>query len=180
MKMKKFINAPETITDVELVGLGLAYPDIFFRISQQAALLVYFVNLHNITVPTGAKQKLAVGSDDKITRMNTGQLIANLCQLPVCRIDRENRDTITFQTVGSIQETAIRCDVYIGTAGGMQRVGFYRLDRSQIAFVVLHENDAAGKLADQVSPFAVRMENCMTRPFSCRQTERCRRSFPQA
>ena len=71
--------------------------------------------------------------------MNTGQLIANLCQLPVCRIDRENRDTITFQTVGSIQETAIRCDVYIGTAGGMQRVGFYRLDRSQIAFVVLHE-----------------------------------------
>ena len=28
MKMKKFINAPETITDEELVGLGLAYPDI--------------------------------------------------------------------------------------------------------------------------------------------------------
>ena len=26
--MKKFINAPETITDEELVGLGLAYPDI--------------------------------------------------------------------------------------------------------------------------------------------------------
>lgn len=26
MKMKKFINAPETITDEELVGLGLAYP----------------------------------------------------------------------------------------------------------------------------------------------------------
>ena len=28
MNMKKFINAPETITDEELVGLGLAYPDI--------------------------------------------------------------------------------------------------------------------------------------------------------
>ena len=28
MKMKKFINAPETITDEELVGPGLAYPDI--------------------------------------------------------------------------------------------------------------------------------------------------------
>ena len=28
MKMKKFINAPETITDEELMGLGLAYPDI--------------------------------------------------------------------------------------------------------------------------------------------------------
>ena len=28
MKMKKFINSPETITDEELVGLGLAYPDI--------------------------------------------------------------------------------------------------------------------------------------------------------
>lgn len=28
MKMKKFINAPETITDEELAGLGLAYPDI--------------------------------------------------------------------------------------------------------------------------------------------------------
>lgn len=28
MKMKKFINAPETITDEESVGLGLAYPDI--------------------------------------------------------------------------------------------------------------------------------------------------------
>ena len=28
MKMKKFINAPETITDEELTGLGLAYPDI--------------------------------------------------------------------------------------------------------------------------------------------------------
>ena len=28
MKMKKFINAPETITDEELIGLGLAYPDI--------------------------------------------------------------------------------------------------------------------------------------------------------
>ena len=28
MKMKKFMNAPETITDEELVGLGLAYPDI--------------------------------------------------------------------------------------------------------------------------------------------------------
>ena len=28
MKMKKFINAPETITDEELVGLGLAYSDI--------------------------------------------------------------------------------------------------------------------------------------------------------
>lgn len=28
MKMKKFINAPETITDEELVGLGLAWPDI--------------------------------------------------------------------------------------------------------------------------------------------------------
>ena len=28
MKMKKFINAPETITDDELVGLGMAYPDI--------------------------------------------------------------------------------------------------------------------------------------------------------
>ena len=28
MKMKKFINAPEAITDEELVGLGLAYPDI--------------------------------------------------------------------------------------------------------------------------------------------------------
>ena len=26
MKMKKFINAPETITDEELVGLGLALP----------------------------------------------------------------------------------------------------------------------------------------------------------
>lgn len=26
MKMKKFINAPETITDEELTGLGLAYP----------------------------------------------------------------------------------------------------------------------------------------------------------
>ena len=29
MKMKKFINAPETITDEELVGLGLAYPAIW-------------------------------------------------------------------------------------------------------------------------------------------------------
>lgn len=28
MKMKKFINAPETITDEELIGLGMAYPDI--------------------------------------------------------------------------------------------------------------------------------------------------------
>jgi len=28
MKMKKFMNAPETVTDEELVGLGLAYPDI--------------------------------------------------------------------------------------------------------------------------------------------------------
>ena len=28
MKMKKFINAPESITDEELAGLGLAYPDI--------------------------------------------------------------------------------------------------------------------------------------------------------
>ena len=28
MKMKKFINSPETITDEELEGLGLAYPDI--------------------------------------------------------------------------------------------------------------------------------------------------------
>lgn len=28
MKMKKFINAPETITDEELVGMGLAYSDI--------------------------------------------------------------------------------------------------------------------------------------------------------
>ena len=28
MKMKKFINAPETITDEELTGLGLAWPDI--------------------------------------------------------------------------------------------------------------------------------------------------------
>lgn len=28
MKMKKFINAPETITDEELVGMGLAYGDI--------------------------------------------------------------------------------------------------------------------------------------------------------
>ena len=28
MKMKKFINAPETITDEELQGMGLAYPDI--------------------------------------------------------------------------------------------------------------------------------------------------------
>ena len=27
MKMKKFMNAPETVTDEELVGLGLAYPD---------------------------------------------------------------------------------------------------------------------------------------------------------
>lgn len=26
MKMKKFINAPETITDEELVAWGLAYP----------------------------------------------------------------------------------------------------------------------------------------------------------
>ena len=26
--MKKFMNAPETVTDEELVGLGLAYPDI--------------------------------------------------------------------------------------------------------------------------------------------------------
>ena len=30
MKMKKFINAPETITDEELVGLGLANPDILY------------------------------------------------------------------------------------------------------------------------------------------------------
>ena len=28
LKMKKFMNAPETVTDEELVGLGLAYPDI--------------------------------------------------------------------------------------------------------------------------------------------------------
>ena len=28
MKMKKFINAPETITDEELAGMGLAYADI--------------------------------------------------------------------------------------------------------------------------------------------------------
>ena len=28
MKMKKFINAPETITDEELVGMGLAYSDV--------------------------------------------------------------------------------------------------------------------------------------------------------
>ena len=28
MKMKKFMNAPETVTDEELIGLGLAYPDI--------------------------------------------------------------------------------------------------------------------------------------------------------
>ena len=28
MKMKKFINSPETITDEELTGLGMAYPDI--------------------------------------------------------------------------------------------------------------------------------------------------------
>ncbi len=28
MKMKKFINSPDTITDEELVGLGLAYPDV--------------------------------------------------------------------------------------------------------------------------------------------------------
>ena len=28
MKMKKFINAPETITDEEVVGLGVGYPDI--------------------------------------------------------------------------------------------------------------------------------------------------------
>ena len=28
MKMKKFMNAPETVTDEELTGLGLAYPDI--------------------------------------------------------------------------------------------------------------------------------------------------------
>ena len=30
MKMKKFINAPETITDEELVGLGLAYPCLLY------------------------------------------------------------------------------------------------------------------------------------------------------
>lgn len=28
MKMKKFMNAPETVTDEELTGLGLAYPEI--------------------------------------------------------------------------------------------------------------------------------------------------------
>lgn len=28
MKMKKFINAPETITDEELIGMGLAFGDI--------------------------------------------------------------------------------------------------------------------------------------------------------
>jgi hypothetical protein len=30
VKMKKFINAPETITDEELVGLGLANPDTLY------------------------------------------------------------------------------------------------------------------------------------------------------
>ena len=28
MKMKKFMNAPETVTDEELTGLGLAYPNL--------------------------------------------------------------------------------------------------------------------------------------------------------
>ena len=32
MKMKKFINAPETITDEELMGLGLAHPGILLSL----------------------------------------------------------------------------------------------------------------------------------------------------
>ena len=80
----------------------LTNPDVFSRIFQQTALLVYFVNLHDMTIPTSAKQELAVGGDDEITRMNTGQLITNLGQLPVFQIDRKNRDTVTFQTVRGI------------------------------------------------------------------------------
>lgn len=53
----------------------LANPDVFSRIFQQTALLVYFVNLHDMTTPTSAKQELAVGGVTEITRMNTGQLI---------------------------------------------------------------------------------------------------------
>lgn len=55
-----------------------------------------------MTIPTSAKQELAVGGDDEITRMNAGQLITNLCQLPVFQIDRKNRNTVTFQTVRGI------------------------------------------------------------------------------
>mgnify|MGYP007104307876 CR=1 FL=1 len=81
---------------------GLLTRMSFPRIFQQTALLVYFVNLHDMTIPTSAKQELAVGGDDEITRMNAGQLITNLCQLPVFQIDRKNRDTVTFQTVRGI------------------------------------------------------------------------------
>lgn len=51
MKMKKFINAPENITDEELVGLGLAYPDIL-DVEDHLVISKDLANADRVTIVT--------------------------------------------------------------------------------------------------------------------------------
>ena len=51
MKMKKFMNAPETVTDEELVGLGLAYPDIL-NVDGHLVISKDLANADRVTIVT--------------------------------------------------------------------------------------------------------------------------------
>ena len=51
MKMKKFMNAPETVTDEELVGLGLAYPDIL-NVDGHLVISKDLTNADRVTIVT--------------------------------------------------------------------------------------------------------------------------------
>ena len=53
MKMKKFMNAPETVTDEELVGLGLAYPDIL-NVDGHLVISKDLANADRVTIVTYA------------------------------------------------------------------------------------------------------------------------------
>jgi len=51
MKMKKFMNAPETVTDEDLVGLGLAYPDIL-NVDGHLVISKDLANADRVTIVT--------------------------------------------------------------------------------------------------------------------------------
>ena len=51
MKRKKFMNAPETVTDEELVGLGLAYPDIL-NVDGHLVISKDLANADRVTIVT--------------------------------------------------------------------------------------------------------------------------------
>ena len=102
---------------------GFAQGDGLSCGGQGAGIGVAQVNLDSVAVATGHEQVAAVGREIEVTRMAARELIACGGEQSVAGVDGEEGYSLVLQAVGSVEESSVGTELYVGTPAGVYRVG---------------------------------------------------------